>query len=75
MSLNGTPNDAHWARTADRRAGAIVRRLARLMLMLVDGGRERTAAQHAALFEQAGLRFEREISTPGPITLFEGVRA
>ena len=45
-----------------------------IMLMLVEGGRERTAGQHAALFEQAGLRFEREITTPGPIRLFEGVR-
>jgi hypothetical protein len=46
-----------------------------IMLMLLDGGRERTAAQHAALFEKAGIRFHREITTPGPITLYEGVRA
>lgn len=46
-----------------------------IMLMLLAGGRERTAAQHAALFEQGGLRFQREIRTPGPITLFEAVRA
>ena len=45
-----------------------------IMLTLVDGGRERTAQQHAALFEKVGLRLEREIRTPGPITLFEGVR-
>jgi hypothetical protein len=45
-----------------------------IMLTLLEGGRERTAKQHAALFEKAGLRFEREIRTPGPITLFEGVR-
>lgn len=46
-----------------------------IMLMLLEGGRERTAAQHAELFEQAGLRFQREILTPGPIALFEGARA
>jgi hypothetical protein len=46
-----------------------------IMLMLLDGGRERSAEEHAALFEQAGIRFEREIPTPGPITLFEGVRS
>ena len=46
-----------------------------IMLMLLEGGRERTAAQHAALLDRVGIRFEREISTPGPITLFEGVRA
>jgi len=45
-----------------------------IMLMLLEGGRERTPTQHAALFEQAGLRFQREIKTPGPITLFEGTR-
>jgi hypothetical protein len=45
-----------------------------VMLMLLEGGRERTAAEHAALFERAGIRFQREITTPGPITLFEGVR-
>jgi hypothetical protein len=45
-----------------------------IMMTLLEGGRERTAKQHAALFEQVGLRFEREIRTPGPITLFEGVR-
>ena len=45
-----------------------------IMLMLLDGGRERTAREHSALFEQVGIRFEREIHTPGPITVFEGVR-
>jgi predicted O-methyltransferase YrrM len=45
-----------------------------IMLTLVEGGRERTAKQHAALFEKVGLRLEREIRTPGPVTLFEGIR-
>jgi len=45
-----------------------------IMLMLLEGGRERSAEEHRALFERVGIRFEREISTPGPIMLFEGVR-
>jgi hypothetical protein len=44
-----------------------------VMLSLLDG-RERTADEFAALMEQAGLRFERAIPTPGPITLFLGVK-
>jgi SAM-dependent methyltransferase len=45
-----------------------------VMMALVDGGRERTSEEHAALMHKAGLRFEREISTPGNITLFVGTR-
>ena len=45
-----------------------------VMLALLEGGRERTAMEHAALFGQVGLRFVRQIHTPGPISLFEGVR-
>jgi hypothetical protein len=45
-----------------------------IMLTLVEGGRERTAKQHAALFDKVRVRFEREIRTPGPIALFEGIR-
>ncbi|MFZ5893550.1 MAG: methyltransferase [Myxococcota bacterium] len=45
-----------------------------VMLALVEGGRERGADEQSALFQRAGLRFEREISTPGPITLFLGSR-
>ncbi len=41
-----------------------------MMLVLLDGGRERTAQAHASLMAKAGLEFQREISTPGPITLF-----
>jgi hypothetical protein len=43
-----------------------------IMLTLLDGGRERGAEEQGQLFERAGLRFEREIGTPGPITLFLG---
>lgn len=45
-----------------------------VMLALVEGGRERTLAEHASLMQRAGLQFEREITTPGAITLFVGVR-
>ena len=45
-----------------------------IMLMLLEGGRERTPEQHGALFERVGIRLERTIATPGPITLFEGAR-
>ena len=41
-----------------------------IMLALLDGGRERTVDEHASLMERAGLMFEREIATPGPVTLF-----
>ncbi|HEY8945842.1 MAG TPA: methyltransferase, partial [Polyangiaceae bacterium] len=43
-----------------------------VMLLLLDGGRERTTKEFAALFDRNGLRFEREIRTGGPITLYEG---
>jgi hypothetical protein len=45
-----------------------------IMLALTDGGRERGADDQRKLFERAGLQFEREIATPGPITLFVGSR-
>jgi len=45
-----------------------------VMLALTEGGRERGAHDQQKLFERAGLRFEREIATPGPISLFVGSR-
>ena len=45
-----------------------------IMLALLEGGRERRADEHAHLFAKAGLTFEREITTPGPIRLFVGRR-
>lgn len=44
------------------------------MLAMLDGARERGAEEHARLMARAGLRFEREIATPGPIRLFVGGR-
>ncbi len=45
-----------------------------VMLALLEGGRERSADDHQKLFEQVGLRFDRQIDTPGPISLFLGTR-
>jgi hypothetical protein len=45
-----------------------------IMMALLDGGRERSTDEHAALMRKVGLRFERTIQTPGNITLFEGSR-
>jgi len=45
-----------------------------VMMVLTEGGRERSVEELRALFERAGLRFEREITTPGAITLFEALR-
>jgi O-methyltransferase domain/Dimerisation domain len=44
------------------------------VLTMLEGARERTAEQHAVLMQQAGLRFEREIPTAGPITMFIGAK-
>ena len=43
-----------------------------VMLSLLESGRERSAEDFASLLAQAGLALEREIPTPGPITLFLG---
>ena len=45
-----------------------------IMMALVDGGRERSTDEHAALMRKVGLRFERTIQTLGNITFFEGSR-
>jgi hypothetical protein len=45
-----------------------------LNMLLMLGGRERTAAEYAALFEQAGLRLEHVTPTAAPIALIEARR-
>lgn len=45
-----------------------------VMLSMLEGGRERTAEEFALLMGRAGIDFERAIPTPGPITLFVGVK-
>jgi len=43
--------------------------------MLIIGGRERTKADFAAIFGQAGLKLTRVIATKSPLSIVEGVRA
>jgi hypothetical protein len=45
-----------------------------VMLSLLENGRERSAEDFATLMSQAGLELERVIPTPGPITLFVGIK-
>jgi hypothetical protein len=45
-----------------------------VMLSLLEEGRERTSPEFASLMTRAGLELERTIPTPGPITLFLGVK-
>ncbi|MBY0505955.1 MAG: hypothetical protein K2X03_18710 [Bryobacteraceae bacterium] len=41
------------------------------MLVMTPGGKERTTAEFAVLFESAGLELVRTLTTPGPICLIE----
>jgi hypothetical protein len=43
--------------------------------MLIIGGRERTKADFAAIFREAGLKLTRVIATKSPLSIVEGVRA
>jgi len=43
------------------------------MMILTEGGMERTPEQHRALFESAGLTYVQTIQTQGPISIFEAV--
>ena len=45
-----------------------------VMLSLLEDGRERTAEEFASLMSRASIELERAIPTPGPITLFVGVK-
>lgn len=45
-----------------------------VMLSLLESGRERSAEDFASLLSRAGLELERAIPTPGPITLFLGIK-
>lgn len=45
-----------------------------VMLSLLENGRERSAEDFAALMSRTGLELERTIPTPGPITLFVGIK-
>ncbi|XXF77610.1 methyltransferase [Myxococcaceae bacterium GXIMD 01537] len=41
------------------------------MLVVTPSGRERTAEEFSALFQQAGLRLERVVQTPSPMVVLE----
>ena len=43
------------------------------MLVMTEGGRERTPAEYATLLERAGLRLRRIVSTPSPVSVVEAV--
>jgi hypothetical protein len=45
------------------------------MLVMTEGGRERTAEEFAQLLERAGMRLERIVPTGGTISVVEGVAA
>ena len=44
-----------------------------LQMLVVAGGRERTEAEFAALFERAGLRLTRVVDTATPFAILEAV--
>ncbi|HYO92848.1 MAG TPA: methyltransferase [Pyrinomonadaceae bacterium] len=54
---------------------ASLAKFADLVMMLIPGGRERTAEEFAALFEAAGFRLERIIPTESPMSVIEAVTA
>lgn len=41
------------------------------MLLLMPGGRERTEAEFAALFERAGFTLTRVVPTASPLSVIE----
>ena len=45
------------------------------LMMLIVGGRERTAEQYERLFHQAGLKLNRIVPTAHEVSIIEGVRA
>lgn len=51
----------HWAKTLD------------LHMLALLGGRQRSRREYAALMEQAGFAFEREIGTGASVAILEGV--
>jgi hypothetical protein len=43
-----------------------------IAMLVITGGRERTAAEFADLYERAGFRLHRVIPTASPFKLLEG---
>lgn len=54
-------NDPHWGKQLD------------VNMLVLTGGRERTATDFAALFERAGLRLKKVHPTACPLSIVEGV--
>ena len=50
-------------------------KLADLEMLVMTQGRERTLAEYASLFAQAGLRLKRAIPTAAALSIVEGVAA
>ena len=46
-----------------------------LEMLMIPGGRERTANEYAELFKKAGFKLTQIIPTPSPMFLIEGVKA
>jgi hypothetical protein len=44
-------------------------------MLVMTGGRERTEAEHAALFAKAGFRLTRVVPTQSPVSVVEAVKA
>ena len=44
------------------------------MLVMTDGGRERTEAEYRALFEKAGFKLTRIVPTQDDVSIIEGIR-
>lgn len=43
------------------------------MMVVCSGGRERSRAEYARLFDQTGLRLRQVVPTPGPMSVVEGI--
>ena len=48
-------------------------KLVDLWLMLLVGGRERTASQYADLLQRAGFRLERVVETASAVSIVEAI--
>ena len=59
----------------DRPAAGFSKLLDLEMLVMTPGGRERTEAEYASLFERAGLRLARVVPTESMVAILEGVAA
>ncbi len=61
MAMPG-PNESSFAKMLD------------MQMLALAGGRERTEAEYASLFERAGYRLNRVVPTRGPVSVLEGLK-